>query len=221
MHYGDKSPHYFSNARTDIKPLLPPRENCPSVGTVMEVGCGNGATLAWLKQIGYVRETIGIEMWPAAAAIAKHNIDRLLFGDATSMVLDIAPNSVDGILCLDVLEHLEDPWTMVDRLVVTLKPGGWMIASIPNVRRLPVLWNLVFRGRFEYTDTGTLDRTHLRFFTRKSATDLLYRPPLKPDSVTPAPHARASLSYWWNLFSLGCARDLVAEQYLIKATKVE
>jgi 2-polyprenyl-3-methyl-5-hydroxy-6-metoxy-1,4-benzoquinol methylase len=66
-----------------------------------------------------------------------------------------------------VLEHLADPWSVLRRFGERLAPGGTVVASIPNIAHHTVLRDLL-RGRFDYQDAGILDRTHLRFFTRRS-----------------------------------------------------
>ena len=65
-----------------------------------------------------------------------------------------------------------DPWTALTATRDRLNPGGVLVGELPNVRHLPLLVDLAVRGRFDYVDTGLLDRTHLRFFTRSSAHDL-------------------------------------------------
>jgi 2-polyprenyl-3-methyl-5-hydroxy-6-metoxy-1,4-benzoquinol methylase len=72
------------------------------------------------------------------------------------------------IICNDVLEHLVDPYATLVQLRGKLKPGGVVVASIPNIRFLPALSQLVFRRDFPQEDSGIFDRTHLRFFTRRS-----------------------------------------------------
>jgi 2-polyprenyl-3-methyl-5-hydroxy-6-metoxy-1,4-benzoquinol methylase len=67
----------------------------------------------------------------------------------------------------DVLEHMENPWRALELAHGFLAPGGVIVASIPNIRNIRTLFDLVVRGRWEYSDTGVLDRTHLRFFTRR------------------------------------------------------
>ena len=54
-----------------------------------------------------------------------------------------------------------------------LKEGGYLVASIPNVRYFFNVVDLAVYGRWDYTDEGILDRTHLRFFTRSSMARLL------------------------------------------------
>jgi len=75
------------------------------------------------------------------------------------------------IVFADVLEHLRQPEEILSRCKQLLLPSGFVIASIPNIAHWSMRWNLLF-GRFDYTNLGLLDRTHLRFFTYKSAFDL-------------------------------------------------
>ena len=79
----------------------------------------------------------------------------------------------DLILALDVLEHLADPQSVINDLVARLTEGVRIIVSLPNVSHLSVIAGLALRREFEYRDAGILDRTHLRFFTEKSAVRLL------------------------------------------------
>jgi 2-polyprenyl-3-methyl-5-hydroxy-6-metoxy-1,4-benzoquinol methylase len=78
----------------------------------------------------------------------------------------------DVVVCADVLEHLPEPEMLMDRIRGWLKPGGTLLASIPNTANLTVRLGLLL-GRFEYAERGLLDRTHLRFYTRASARRLL------------------------------------------------
>ena len=80
----------------------------------------------------------------------------------------------DKVLLLDVLEHVADPQALLLRAKETLKPNGRLLISTPNVANLTVRLMLLF-GKFEYQDRGILDRTHLRFFTRKSIRALAER----------------------------------------------
>jgi SAM-dependent methyltransferase len=73
----------------------------------------------------------------------------------------------DVIVFSDILEHLYDPASVLTRHYRLLAPGGRVLISLPNI----AIWNVrlsLFAGRFEYQETGTLDRTHIRFFTRRT-----------------------------------------------------
>lgn len=80
----------------------------------------------------------------------------------------IEPGSLDVLLCLDVLEHLHEPKQVLESMSTLLRPGAVLIATLPNMQYIKVSLPLLF-GHFDYADEGVLDRTHIRFFTRRSA----------------------------------------------------
>jgi SAM-dependent methyltransferase len=176
--YDTKSASYFGNARREIEPLLP-----DAIDTVLEIGCGAGATLEWIRETRGARHTTGVELTGPAAELARRRVDRVICGDVENMALDIAPASLDLILALDVLEHLRDPWAAVRKLHPLLKPGGAMISSIPNVGHYSVALPLLVKGRWDYVDEGLLDRTHLRFFVERTALELASCSGLRVDRV--------------------------------------
>jgi 2-polyprenyl-3-methyl-5-hydroxy-6-metoxy-1,4-benzoquinol methylase len=160
------SKRYFATARTEIEPHLPAR-----VSRMLDLGCGEGATTAFVKSRRGVEWAGGIEIMPAEGKAAEAVCDRVWVGNIEQMSpeAEIAPRSLDLILCLDVLEHLADPWAVVKRLSPLLAPGGRLIVSVPNIRHWKFLWRLLARADFNYKDAGLLDRTHLRFFVRHTA----------------------------------------------------
>jgi SAM-dependent methyltransferase len=169
---------YYGNLRAEILPLIPDR-----VDRFLDVGCGNGATALWLKEAKSSSWASGVELVPQAAAEARGRLDAVFEGDIEHLQLPIEKSSLDLILCLDVLEHLVDPWAVTRRLQEFLKPGGALIASLPNIGSKRVLVPLVLKGEWKYDEWGILDRTHLRFFARKSARDLLESAGLVVDKV--------------------------------------
>jgi 2-polyprenyl-3-methyl-5-hydroxy-6-metoxy-1,4-benzoquinol methylase len=160
---------YFATARSEILPFLPAK-----VSRILDLGCGTGATVALVKKERAVAWAGGVELDAAAAEEARAHCDKVFVGDAATQGFEreIAPASLDLVLCLDVLEHLADPWTMVRRLSPLLAPSGRLILSVPNIRNWKFLWRLAAKGDFRYRDAGILDRTHLRFFVRATAIEL-------------------------------------------------
>jgi 2-polyprenyl-3-methyl-5-hydroxy-6-metoxy-1,4-benzoquinol methylase len=94
-------------------------------------------------------------------------------------------HELDCVVFNDVLEHVADPWAVLTGTVCRLSTSGAVFASIPNVRHYRVLWDLGIRGRWEYRDTGILDRTHLRFFTESSIRALFETSGYRIESLTP------------------------------------
>jgi len=204
---------YYDNIRKDISHILP-----GPLDRVLEVGCGDGSTLAHFKAEGLFSWTAGVEKVVEVATKARKSVDVLVEGDIENMTLPFPKRSFDAILCLDVLEHLLDPWAVVRSLHSYLKPSGMLLASIPNVRFYRVVRDLLFKGQWRYTDVGILDRTHLRFFTLESAIELvecsglkvskLHRLGLEPNK------GRARM----NRLTFGIFKDLMTCQYLLQAT---
>jgi len=150
-----------------------------SARTILDVGCGDGAFAAGLREERRVRgrdlELWGLELDATAAARARERLDRVLVGPAEARLAELPRGYFDCVILNDVLEHLAGP----ERLLADLRPlfagGGRLVASIPNVRFFPNVWDLVVRGDWEYADEGIRDRTHLRFYTRSSMRSLLER----------------------------------------------
>lgn len=131
---------------------------------VLDVGCGFATTSARIQQLG--NEVTGIDSSPEIAALAGQRLSRVVQGDV--LEADLGDAQFDAIIFADVLEHLPWPVSTLKRYLRWLAPDGSVIISLPNVG----LWSVRLAhllGRWEYDETGVLDRTHLRFFTRKSA----------------------------------------------------
>jgi 2-polyprenyl-3-methyl-5-hydroxy-6-metoxy-1,4-benzoquinol methylase len=160
-------PGYHGNERDDLLACLP---SSAAGRRVLELGCGEGRLGNKLRERGH--EVHGVEYSPTAAAVAATRLDKVHCGDAEQVPLDYPPGHFGVLLCGDVLEHLRDPWGLLTRLRPLLAADGILVASVPNVQYFPVVLSLL-RGRFEYRDDGVLDRTHLRFFTLRSARALV------------------------------------------------
>ncbi len=213
--YAEKSAGYFSHARKEIAPFLP--RTSPRV---LEIGCGSGATIGWLRQTGRAGYAIGVEIAEAAAAQAREHADEVYCLDVERGELPASCTDFDLILCLDVLEHMIDPWKMVDRLVARhLRPGGTIIVTLPNVRHYSVVFPLLFKGSWNYEEAGLLDRTHLRFFTRRTACALLTHRQLLPVQIRGATEDLRSRKGIFNLLTGGLFRELLTYQYCLAVCK--
>lgn len=212
--YLDDNIEYFSQVRREIFPFLPEK-----MGRVLEVGCGTGDTLGYIKQQGRCDWAGGIELVSSAAAIARGKVDLVIEGDIEAMELPFEEGSLDVILCLDILEHLVDPWRAVKKLDKVLKPGGILIASIPNVRHCRLVFPLLFQGKWQYRDSGILDKTHLRFFVRESAIALMGSSGLKVEAVRTTGLDLGSRGWIANLLTLGLFKSFFERQFLICARK--
>jgi SAM-dependent methyltransferase len=159
---------YFEFTRTEIASLLPATAN-----RILELGCGHGNTLRWLKERYPMAETVGVEFWPDAREQLSRNADIAITADLEQPLPDELAGEFDLILALDVLEHLRHPVEVLGNVVKHLSPNGRVIVSLPNISHISVTAPLLFKRQFRFTDAGVMDRTHLRWFTEENAVGLL------------------------------------------------
>jgi 2-polyprenyl-3-methyl-5-hydroxy-6-metoxy-1,4-benzoquinol methylase len=140
--------------------------------SVLEIGCATGYFTKAMVERGC--KVVGIELDPAAAGLAEAWAERVVVGDIDGGAIweQIDDESVDVIVCGDVLEHLRDPLGALQAAVRKLKSDGVVVTSLPNVAHGDVRLQLL-HGSFRYRDLGLLDRTHIRFFTLESVRELL------------------------------------------------
>ena len=133
---------------------------------VLELGCATGYVSALMFKNGC--RITGIELDPEAAAAAQPFCRQVITGDVNDPdVITAAGKDFDVVVAGDVLEHLPDPFSVLVSLHQVIKPEGIVLVSLPNVAYWRMRMDLLL-GRFDYQDTGLLDRTHLRFFTVNS-----------------------------------------------------
>jgi 2-polyprenyl-3-methyl-5-hydroxy-6-metoxy-1,4-benzoquinol methylase len=136
---------------------------------VLDVGAAHGYLAAILRDRGF--RVSGIEGDPELALEAARNCDALVVADLDGP-LPRFEEQFDVIVYGDVLEHLKNSRQVLVTLNQNLKPGGIAIISLPNIANIYVRLQLL-AGRFNYQERGILDRTHMRFFTRKTFLQLL------------------------------------------------
>jgi SAM-dependent methyltransferase len=150
--------------RSDVLPWIPTH-----IGRLLDVGCSFGAFGALVKRTRPELVVVGMEANVESAKLARRRLDEVWVGRYPE---DVPQDTFDCIVFNDVLEHMVDPWGALLATHRILRPGGYVVASIPNVRMYEVVWPLLRRGTWNYHDSGILDRTHLRFFTKLTAQEL-------------------------------------------------
>lgn len=154
--------HYFNSINYALCDLIK-REPEESFN-VLEIGCALGATLIEIKNKYKNSKVFGLEINQAAVNIASMFLDAKV-GNIEKLEIPFE-EKFDYIIFGDVLEHLKNTEEVVSYCKSILKPGGNLIASIPNLMHITVMEQLL-NGMFTYTDTGLLDKTHIHFFTYK------------------------------------------------------
>lgn len=138
---------------------------------ILECGCATG------YMTRYMRDELGchvsiVEYDAEAYKIARQYAEDGICADLmqTEWLDKFQGEQFDYILFADVLEHLYDPQAVLKSAVSLLKEDGAILVSLPNVAHGDVLLNL-WRGSWNYTETGLLDRTHIRFFAEENLDD--------------------------------------------------
>ncbi len=158
----DNKLNYQFYDRTEMLPFVP-----KGVVEVLDVGCGSGKFGHMLKNERGCKVT-GVEPFPAAAEAARKVLDQVYEWVVEEAVHQLPKQHFDLICFNDVLEHLVDPWSVLESCKPLLKPGAHILASVPNVLNLGNLKEVLTTRDWKYREEGILDRTHLRFFTRIS-----------------------------------------------------
>lgn len=155
VHYGFKNDF----ERNDLVRLAP-----EGVKRVLDMGCAMGGYGKRLKQLYPDILLTGVEINPILAQSAEPYYDEIIRCHVEKADL---PGTFDLVNCGDFLEHLVDPWGMLNRINGLLRDGGYLVLSIPNVGHWSVVRDLL-KGTFQYIPSGLLCVTHLRWFTESS-----------------------------------------------------
>jgi predicted TPR repeat methyltransferase len=158
----------YANPRDEVTALIP-----PGARRILDIGSSVGMMGEALRRRGC--EVVGVEAVPVLAAEARGRLDRVIEADVERLVAEgFDPGGpFDCVVMADVLEHLRDPWSVVNWSAGYVAPGGSLVISVPNIRHLHLLWSLGIHRRWPYRDVGIFDRTHLRWFAYNNLDDLM------------------------------------------------
>lgn len=219
--YDNKQENYFVNVRKDLLDLIPDENKN---GTMLEIGAGEGNTLLYAKENNYANKIYGVELFEIENSNQSNDkFEEFLIANIETTKLHFDELMFDVILLGDVLEHLVDPYTVLDNLKKFLKPNGIIIASIPNIREWNTMKTIFFKGDFRYDDAGILDRTHLRFFTKKNIIELFENNNYKIKKIV-SNYNGSKMKYLkrlrlFKLFLQIFFKELLTIQYLVVAVK--
>ena len=143
------------------------------VFNVLDLGFGNGANSLFLKSTYPNARFDGITVSEEELAIGKNIFDNAWLYNIENGIDDLPANAMyDIIIASHVFEHLRYPDECLRMLATRLKVGGYIIIAVPNILFYDQRFKFI-RGSFDYTDTGVMDKTHLKFFTYDSIETVL------------------------------------------------
>jgi 2-polyprenyl-3-methyl-5-hydroxy-6-metoxy-1,4-benzoquinol methylase len=136
----------------------------PADGKVIgSIGCGYGATEARLVAEG--REVHGVDVSPVAIETARTRLTSARVIETDQIPFE--DESLDGLILADILEHLPMAWEKLMSFSRSVKPGGWIVISVPNNRYVEALLPLLLKGDWPEDPMGIFDKTHLQVMTHK------------------------------------------------------
>jgi SAM-dependent methyltransferase len=168
---------YYRYPRMDVAELLP-----EELTSLLDVGCGSGAFGRVVREKWGCR-VVGVELNPAAAANARLVLDHVFEADIINLSIE---ERFDVITVNDVLEHIENPEALLEKLSGLVARDGRLVISIPNVGHWSIVEDLL-AGHWDYLPAGLLCIDHLRFFTRRSVTSMMERAGWQPIRTQPIP----------------------------------
>lgn len=157
---------YYANKRSEMLDFVP-----KDTKKILDCGCGEGYFANEAKN-HFNAEVWGLEMDSSSAETAREKIHTVIQGDLAKTIAEIPSNYFDCITFNDVLEHLVNPYEILTTIRGNLSKNGVVVCSIPNARYWRVFKKYVFGKDWKYEDNGVMDRTHLRFFTKKSIIEM-------------------------------------------------
>ncbi len=204
----EKPPGYYANRRADLVAALP-----RPLGRVLDVGCGEGGVARELRESG-AELVAGIELDPQAAARAADALDELQVGPVEECLERLRGGPWDTICCYDVLEHLVDPYAVLEQLHAAAAARGRLHVSVPNARHFSLVADLVLRGTFGYAQWGHRDRTHLRWFTPRDIARAIEAAGWRVQSTS---HPALRRGRWLDAATGGRASEFVVAQWYVLA----
>lgn len=160
--YQNKPQYYYDGKNDGILNYLP-----DGLSIVLDVGCSSGGFGKLLKDRGLT--VWGVEPNTKAAHEAESRVDHVINNIFDETILDlIQDQKFDCIFFIDVLEHFTDPYSAIDLCKKMLRPNGYIISAIPNVLQYGNILKILKNQDWEYVEAGIMDKTHLRFFSKKS-----------------------------------------------------
>lgn len=167
------------NVNQDLLALMP-----ATARRVVDIGCMHGALAAAYRAVNPAVHFTGVDIDPEYAAVARARCNATLAGDIERF--DEAAFGAlfpsDCWVFADSLEHLRDPWRIVRAIRERIDADGCLVACVPNAQHWTVQMRLA-TGQFRYEDSGLLDRTHLRWFTRVTMIEMFEEAGWRIDAV--------------------------------------
>jgi len=177
--YASKPEAYYELDRAEMLPFIP--KSCKSL---LEVGCSSGAFGELVKKQIPDCTVWGIEPDTQAAETAAARLDKVINKEFSPDLPELQGQRFDVICFNDVLEHLTDPEMALLDAKPFLAPHGEVVASLPNILFFYQITQILIEQDWRYEESGIMDNTHLRFFTKKSIRRMFEKSGYRIEEIT-------------------------------------
>ncbi len=191
---------------------------------ILDVGCGCGASMGYIKGIYPLAETYGIELVPQVAKLAA-SMGTVLCGNVEKIEFPWEEGYFDYIFIGDILGHLTEPENVLKRLRNYLKEDGHIIVSMPNVKHYSIILPLLKWDVLPYSEAGILDRTHVKMCTGVEIQRSMIRSGYEVEvldgvwSGEPNEQETLFLNGLQNMLQLPSKETFLVYKYILKARK--
>ncbi len=209
VHDKSGNSNYYSMQRPEIAKLLP-----RPVNRILDVGCGEGVFAKFLKDQGLAQEVWGVELNEGLSLVAAQHLDKVLIGDISAIISDLPAEFFDVVFFNDSLEHMVDPFSVLNSIRAKISRNGYVIGSLPNIGYIRQVYELIIQKDWRYCDQGIMDRTHLRFFTLKSMKRMFSETNFTAETVVGIAPIRRVLFVLFKYLSFGWLTDSLYRQYI-------
>jgi len=211
----EKARLVYAHDRIEMLDFVP-----TDVRTVLDVGCSSGRFGQIVKVYRVGCEVWGVEPDQNRGALAAEVLDQVTTA-LFNREIDLPRGYFDCIIFNDVLEHMIDPWESLMFAQHLLSDSGCVVASIPNIRYLKSLINIIVRKDWAYQHTGIMDRSHLRFFTLKSIQKMFLNCGYEIIRIKGINCLGSIFSWGVRILSLNSLADSTCVQYAVVAKRAK
>jgi 2-polyprenyl-3-methyl-5-hydroxy-6-metoxy-1,4-benzoquinol methylase len=211
--YESKSGDYFSKSRRDLIDKVD-LKNCKRV---LDVGCGTGKNLAYLKSKAPLVTTIGVE--PFAKVAQQEGVDIIFQCNVEEFLKNEKEKDFDLVMCLDSLEHIWAYEEVLLQLTNLMSDDGVLLISVPNISNFRTFYHLFLRRDFPKLKEGIFDETHCRWFTKKVLDTDLTKLGYTKIEFSYTGMEKGKILYFIDRLTLGLFREYIGFQIVAVARK--
>jgi 2-polyprenyl-3-methyl-5-hydroxy-6-metoxy-1,4-benzoquinol methylase len=211
--YDSKDSDYYRNSRKDLIDKV----ECRNHTKILDVGCGTGINLGYVKSKAPLSTTVGVELY--AVVSSEQLIDRIYQCNIEDFLDNESEKDFDLIMCLDSLEHIWNYKEVLSNLAGLMKDDGVLLISVPNVSNFRTFYNIFLRKDFPKMKDGIFDETHCRWFTKKVLKNDLLEIGFNSIEFSYTGMEKGKILYFVDLITFGMLRDYLGFQIVAVAKR--